>query len=700
MSCVRIRLAFAASIAAVTLTGCTGRVVQITTTPTGAAVSIDGKNAGVTPVEKSLGWGNENDTHRVTIQLADFESESITLTEPEARAQRDPWVIHRELKLLRKSIDVQLTTDPPAAAVYDGSSNPPRKTPLTTPGTLTAQFERASAQQPWPVPEYIIEKEDYERQPIRLEMSKTLAKPSVHVKLERIREAVQVEVVSDPPGAMLSVNGNAVGKTPVRVPITFSRSSASAAWSIVQVKAELPDFETQTLDLAHDAVVANAQAKVILPRIRFEAPIDITSNVQAAAVEVDGKPAGVTPLRQQFLFARPDGKSPWPTHLIVVHKDGYRYRPANSNIPAGANPPFSCQLGVDDPAIISGKMAVTLERSLYYQVKLTRFRFGPEGATLEEVNTLSQIGEIEREPKVGAVTRITDFDPDKDYLIETRIWVLQDNQSILYSIPFRLPGTDEPFMNLWMQRGGERTRVTDANTLDLEAGVSPDGLFVYFTSNRLGVPTRFNLWRAEAAGRGGLTKITDSPSAQVDSAPVVSPDGTHIAYHSLFKGSTTPHVWVAKADGTLPTQLRVGHSPYWSPDGTRLVYVAPDAANKDKIWVMDADGSRPTQITSGSHDDRFPVWTPDGKRIVFASNEAINEEGQPNFDIWMMSTDGTDKTQLTVNGSEDTRPAISPDGNYIYFISTRGAKKEGEQPAQIWRMQFPKDYKAQTQGAK
>jgi Tol biopolymer transport system component len=77
--------------------------------------------------------------------------------------------------------------------------------------------------------------------------------------------------------------------------------------------------------------------------------------------------------------------------------------------------------------------------------------------------------------------------------------------------------------------------------------------------------------------------------------------------------------------------------PAWSPDGSRIAYVAaPDAggsvsggdparsamANR-KIWVMDANGSNQHELTHDSaYRDERPQWTADGTGILFARLDA------------------------------------------------------------------------------
>jgi Tol biopolymer transport system component len=348
--------------------------------------------------------------------------------------------------------------------------------------------------------------------------------------------------------------------------------------------------------------------------------------------------------------------------------------------------PFSTTLTYDEAR--TGKLDVKLEPIRFVLSPVIEMKPTSEGMVVSLQNLLSQVGDIEREPKVGGATKITDFELDRAKY-ESRISVMTNGQRITYAVPFWLPQSpDKTYFNLWLQRVNERTRVTDATQQDLEVNVSPAGQWIYFSSDRL-MPGRYNIWRVPAVGRGGLTKITDSPSSVIDTEPAISPDGAKMAYTCFLRGTKLPQIWVANADGTLPTQIRVGKSPSWSPDGTKIAYVAPDTAGHEKIWIMEADGSAPTQLTLGEHTDQYPVWTPNGKRIVFASDQAVNEEGQRNFDIWIMKSDGTGITQLTVNGSHDTRPVITPDGKYVYFNSNRGARRPGEPALQIWRIELP-----------
>ncbi|MBU0719389.1 MAG: PEGA domain-containing protein [Planctomycetes bacterium] len=528
--------------------------------------------------------------------------------------------------------------------------------------------------------------DEYERQTqqLRYEAAKAAASPwEVNFALARLEHVVDVRVASVPSRAAVKVDGQDVGRAPLTVPIRFDRESSGEPWTVVRVAATLPEYVPCEIALTYAQACEGAVSLPALTRVRNEIPIRILSNIEGATVNVDGDVVGETPLTHKFVFTRPDGASPWTSFRIKVTKDGYRWRRDTESASPGDTSQFMTTLTYEQA--LAGELNVELEPVRLVWTKLRYYKFDGETVGIGEELVLAQVGEVETEPMVQSVTRMTDRAPDE--LMDSRLWIAAPEQQLVYSVPFTRPEVTGQLANLWRQVGQGLTRLTDGPVVDMEASVSADGAYAYFSANRLR-PDKFNLWRVRMTGQGGFTKITDSPSSVVDTEPMPSPDGSRIVYTSRLRGIKVPQIWTANADGTLPTQLRVGHSPAWSPNGEQILYVASDDDGFRQIWGMNADGSKPTQLTVGPYQHEHPIWTPDGGRIVYASNEAVNPEGLPNFDIWIMAADGTDRTQLTVNGSWDNRPAISPDGKYIYFLSNRGAKKEYENNWQIWRIEL------------
>lgn len=531
---------------------------------------------------------------------------------------------------------------------------------------------------------------EHEAQERRLSKAEAKAMPKKEVwdllfRLPRLMAGLDVSFVSEPSGADVSIDRKQTLTTPAKGMVRFVRESSTADWSTPTATFSLKDHATVARSLDYETLRKNPTVSVSLARVRHRLPVDITCNVDGAAVKVNGKDIGTTPLRHEFTFSRQGADQSWDTFLVEVLKEGYRAK-SDEKLPPGSDQPFSMQL--DYATALSGRLEAALDPIRFVYTPVVEMKPMPGGMQIVESKVLSQVGDIEREPVVGGATKITDFQLDLVRRHYNRIGVLPDSKAIIYSIAVQ--PEEDLYFNLWEQQGDQvaRTRRTDASQQDLEVHASPDGEWFYFSSDRLS-KGRYNIWRIPAKRRGGFTKITDSPSAIIDTQPAVSPDGAKMACTRWLRELDQPQIWICTADGSLPTQMRVGHSPSWAPDSKQLAYVAPDTNGYEKIWIMDQDGGSPTQLTAGDHVDAYPVWMPDGKRIVFASNQAVNEEGERNFDIWMMDIDGGKVTQLTVNGSHDTRPAVTPDGRHVYFYSNRGARRTGEPAMQIWRFNLP-----------
>lgn len=106
------------------------------------------------------------------------------------------------------------------------------------------------------------------------------------------------------------------------------------------------------------------------------------------------------------------------------------------------------------------------------------------------------------------------------------------------------------------------------------------------------------------------------------SNPKLSSDGTQIVYTRSWVDKVNDRresaIWVMNADGSRNRFLIDGSSPEWSPDGTRIAFVAPGEPRGQQIFVrwMDAEGAV-TQITRGEEGPSNIMWAPDSNSIAF-----------------------------------------------------------------------------------
>ncbi len=111
--------------------------------------------------------------------------------------------------------------------------------------------------------------------------------------------------------------------------------------------------------------------------------------------------------------------------------------------------------------------------------------------------------------------------------------------------------------------------------------------------------------------------------------------------------------------------------PAWSPDGKRLLYVAPGGPDqKLDIWMMNADGSgEPKDLTSVKGDETEPAWSPDGKWIAYTADNRSDKVLQ----VYLIRPDGSDRYRLS-SFQYEFGPAWSPKNQLTFIMNSAGAQ--------------------------
>lgn len=113
----------------------------------------------------------------------------------------------------------------------------------------------------------------------------------------------------------------------------------------------------------------------------------------------------------------------------------------------------------------------------------------------------------------------------------------------------------------------------------------------------------------------------DAFEFQWASDPQVAPDGRQVAYvrnrGDRMKDAYTGDLWLVSADGREHRPLVARATmPRWSPDGTRLLYVAPGDGGT-QVFVRWLDTGAATQVTRVLQKPTHLAWSPDGRTIAF-----------------------------------------------------------------------------------
>src|SRR4029077_2102052 len=82
-------------------------------------------------------------------------------------------------------------------------------------------------------------------------------------------------------------------------------------------------------------------------------------------------------------------------------------------------------------------------------------------------------------------------------------------------------------------------------------------------------------------------------------------------------------------------------SPWWSPDGSKIVFIS-DRGGTDDVWVIDAAGGAPRQLENWPGFEGPAVWNADGSAIFFVSDRDTRLG-----DVWKVPVQGGEPVRVT-----------------------------------------------------
>jgi dipeptidyl aminopeptidase/acylaminoacyl peptidase len=254
--------------------------------------------------------------------------------------------------------------------------------------------------------------------------------------------------------------------------------------------------------------------------------------------------------------------------------------------------------------------------------------------------------------------------------------------------------------------------------------ISPDGATVIAPVTRFDLEenkglTDLWLWSSD----GKLERALTTHPAN-ESSPLISPDGTSLAFVSQRNGDTAPQLYVlplAGGEATRLTNVPTGVAqPKWFPDGKRIAFLSrvwadldtmdkqaarqkerADSKSTAQIWdggpiyywdtwlddrqlhvfSVGVEGGEPVNLTVGTGLElpraavqlESPLYdlSPDGAELAFVadSNPATN---LTNLDVFTVAIGGKEALNRTpANEANDGVPLYSPDGRWLAFAQQR-----------------------------
>lgn len=219
---------------------------------------------------------------------------------------------------------------------------------------------------------------------------------------------------------------------------------------------------------------------------------------------------------------------------------------------------------------------------------------------------------------------------------------------------------------------------------------SPDANYLYFTRGTADNIALHSLYVMPVFGGTPRQLIHD-----VDSAPSLSPDGSHFVYlrWTPDRKDRLSEVHMADKDGgddqLLYTSGNQAQSPVWSPLGNQMAWIESSGPANTAIKVFDIASKKtvtlaqPNGMTYDTNFDGYTdlAWLPDGRHLLVLYTKAHSDRGQigivgvPDGAFHTLTNDVNAYSQLAISLDGKTMATVltNVDSSIAYYKGDGGA---------------------------
>lgn len=197
--------------------------------------------------------------------------------------------------------------------------------------------------------------------------------------------------------------------------------------------------------------------------------------------------------------------------------------------------------------------------------------------------------------------------------------------------------------------------------------ISAEGTWVLYKNDD-------GLWLTNKNGAALKNLVTGSVETPYDISPLVSQDGSHLAFLTakktffevtlnvitlpdgdlilklpLTSSQTEPAPDALQGDSKLETVSAFVYtdSLAWSPDGRNLAFMGAQEGPTSDLYVYSLDSGTTTRLTDGPSQGIKPSWSPDGEYILHAGVSTLGTgAGYGMQGVWAAAADGSDVITL------------------------------------------------------
>ncbi|MBZ5676582.1 MAG: protein kinase [Acidobacteriia bacterium] len=222
---------------------------------------------------------------------------------------------------------------------------------------------------------------------------------------------------------------------------------------------------------------------------------------------------------------------------------------------------------------------------------------------------------------------------------------------------------------------GEGLSFTGVNNF-APVAVSGNGVLLYWTGGRRGGGTNQISWYDRA---GKLLEMAVPPSGVL--MPAISPDEKTIVFSRGDPGSDRRDIILRdlsrQNDRRLTTDASANVTPFFSPDGARIVFRSNRGGHLGDLYQRASNGSGQDELLlSDPNGKMVDQWSRDGRFIIYAEQDPKTKN-----DVWLLpmgpdSKPSGEPMRFVHSEFNEFDGQLSPDSHWMAYVSDVSGQRE------------------------